>query len=101
MGFLQSQTIDISEIKTEAATEPSPIDIEEANEISQNQEEKRFITSPADIEIHRKINLQDADVSDEHQNIKQKINQNHGHSVWYICVSIMYHWYNIYIWVLV
>ena len=23
--------------------------------------------SPADIEIHRKINLQDADVSDEHQ----------------------------------
>ena len=36
--------------------------------ISQNQEEKKFIMSPADIEVHRKINLQDADVSDEHKN---------------------------------
>ena len=66
MGFLQSQTIDISEIKTETSTESSPIGIGEDNEISQNQEGKRFIMSPADIEIHRKVNLQDADVSDEH-----------------------------------
>ena len=34
---------------------------------------KRFITSPADIEIHRKINLQDADVSDEHQKAFQDL----------------------------
>ena len=73
MGFLQSQTIDISEIKTETSTEPSPIGIGEDNEVSQNQEEKRFITSPADIEIHRKINLQDADVSDEHQKAFQDL----------------------------
>ena len=73
MGFLQSQTIDISEIKTKTSTEPSPIDIGEDNEVSQNQEEKRFITSPADIEIHRKINLQDADVSDEHQKALQDL----------------------------
>ena len=32
------------------------------------QEEKKFITSPADIDIHWKVDLQDADVSEEHQN---------------------------------
>ena len=70
MGFLQSQPIDISEIRTETSTEPSPISIgeEDVIEDSQNQEEKKFITSPADIEVHRKINLQDADISDEHKN---------------------------------
>ena len=29
--------------------------------------EKKFITSPADIEIHRKVELQDADITDEQQ----------------------------------
>ena len=69
MGFLQSQPIDISEIRTETSTEPSPIGIgeDDVKEVSQKQEEKKFITSPADIDVHRKINLQDADVSDEHQ----------------------------------
>ena len=69
MGFLQSQPIDISEIRTETSTEPSPIDIgeDDVKEVSQNQEEKKFITSPADIDIHRKVILQDADIS-EHQN---------------------------------
>ena len=69
MGFLQSQPIDISEIMTETSTEPSPIVIEEDNvtEVLQEQEEKKFITSPVDIDIHRKVKLQDADVSEEHQ----------------------------------
>ena len=73
MGFLQSQSMDISELRTLTSTEPSPIGIEEDNEVSQNQEEKRFIMSPADIEVHRKINLQDADVSDEHQKAFQDL----------------------------
>ena len=70
MGFLQSQPIDISEIMTETSIEPSPIGIGEDNfvEVSQEQEEKKFITSPADIDIHQKVELQDADVSEEHQN---------------------------------
>ena len=70
MGFLQNQSLDISEIRTETSTEPSPIIIEEDNvtEVSQEQGEKKFITSPADIEVHRKVELQDADVSEEHQN---------------------------------
>ena len=75
MGFLQNQSIDISEIRTETSTEPSPISIgeEDVQEDLQNQEEKKFITSPADIEVHRKVTLQDADVSDEHQKAFQDL----------------------------
>ena len=70
MGFLQNQSLDISKIMTETSTEPSPIIIEEDNvtEVLQEQGEKKFITSPADIDVHRKVELQDADVSEEHQN---------------------------------
>ena len=55
---------------TETSTEPSPIVIEEDNvtEVLQEQGEKKFITSPADIDVHRKVELQDADISEEHQN---------------------------------
>ena len=54
MGLLQSQPIDISEIMTETCTERSPIVIEEdkITEVLQEQKEKKFITSPADIDIH-------------------------------------------------
>ena len=43
--------------------------IEEDNitEVLQEQGEKKFITSPADIDVHHKVELQDADVSEEHQ----------------------------------
>ena len=34
----------------------------------QEQGEKKFITSPADIDVHQKVELQDAVVSEEHQN---------------------------------
>ena len=70
VGFFQNQSLDISEIRTETSTEPSPIIIEEDNvtKVFQEQGEKKFITSPADIEVHQKVELQDADVSEEHQN---------------------------------
>ena len=62
MGFMQNQSIDISEIITETSTEPSPIELEdEDKEVLQKEEvymenmEKKFITSPADIEVHRKV----------------------------------------------
>ena len=73
VGYMQNQLLDISEIMTETSTEPSPIILEEDDkEVLQEQErevnkekiEKRFITSPADIEIHRKVELQDADVTE-------------------------------------
>ena len=70
MGFLPNQLLDISEIMTETSIEPSPIVIREDNvtEVLQEQGEKKFITSPADIDVHRKVELQDADISEEHQN---------------------------------
>ena len=78
MGFMQNQCLDMSEIVTETSMEPSPILLEEDDDIEGLQEqkeeivseskEKKFITSPADIEVHQKIELQDADVSEEQQN---------------------------------
>ena len=77
MGFLQSQSLDISEIITETSTEPSPILLEEDNnkegleeqkkKITSEYTEKKFITSPADIDVHRKIDLQDTEVTEEQQ----------------------------------
>ena len=74
MGFMQIQSVEISEIMTETSTEPSSIMYEDDNkEVLNNQEgetgkeslEKNFITSPVDIEVHRKVELQDADIMDE------------------------------------
>ena len=77
MGFMQSQYLDISEIVTETSTEPSPIFLEEDNDTEESREqrketafeynEKKFITSPADIDIHRKVDLQDAEITEEQQ----------------------------------
>ena len=59
---------------TETSTEPSPITLEDDDkevlnkqerEISKESSEKRFITSPTDIEVHRKVELQDVDITDE------------------------------------
>ena len=74
-GFMQNQSLDISEIVTETSTEPSPIVLEDDDKaVLQEQEgevnikmEKRFITSPAEIEVHRKVELQDAEVIEAQQ----------------------------------
>ena len=77
MGYMQIQSFDISEIMTQTYTEPSPIIFEDDDkEVLDKQErkrnkesiEKRFITSPTDIDIHRKVILQDADITEEQQN---------------------------------
>ena len=74
MGFMQIQSFEISEIMTETSTEPSSLTYEDDDkEVLHKQEgesekenvEKKFITSPADIEVHRKVELQDADIMDE------------------------------------
>ena len=67
MDFMQNQSLDISEIMTETSTEPSPILLEEDNDTEGSKEqkketafkcnEKKFITSPAAIDIHRKVDL--------------------------------------------
>ena len=77
MGCMQNQSLDISEIRTETSVEPSPIIFEDDDkEVLQEQEgkvnkgniEKRFITSPANIEVHRKVELQDADITEAQRN---------------------------------
>ena len=72
MGFMQIQSLDISEIMNETSIEPSSIILEDdekevlnkEEEVGNENVEKRFITSPDDIEIHRKVELQDADITD-------------------------------------
>ena len=77
MGFMQIQSLNISEIMTETSTEPSPIIIEDDNKeilnkqegkISKESVKKRFITSPANIDVHRKVELQDEDITEDQQN---------------------------------
>ena len=72
MGFMQNLSLDISEIVTETSMEPSYIIFEDddkevlqnlTGEINTETTEKKFITSPADIEVHRKFALQDADIT--------------------------------------
>ena len=73
VGFMHIQSLEISEIMTETSTEPSSLIYEDDDEVPNKQEgdfekeivEKKFITSPADIEVHGKVELQDADISDE------------------------------------
>ena len=62
---------------TETSTEPSPILLQEDNdtegpegqkkELTFEYTEKKFITSPPDIDMHRKVDLQDAEVTKEQQ----------------------------------
>ena len=71
MGFLQNQSLDISEIMTETSTETLTY-YDRGGQYNrgttENKEKRNFITSPADIDVHRKVKLQDADVSEKHQN---------------------------------
>ena len=73
MGFMQNQSLDILEIVTETSTEPLPIILEDDDkevlqklngEVNTENKEKRFITSPANIEVHRKVELQDANITE-------------------------------------
>ena len=72
MGFMQIQALDVSEIMTETSTEPSPIVLEDdekevcdkqEREVNKENIEKRFITSPTNIEVHRKVEIQNADIT--------------------------------------
>ena len=68
------QPLEISEIMMETSTEPSSLIYEDDDKWVPNMQEgdfekekveKKFITSPVDIEVHRKVELQDANISDE------------------------------------
>ena len=68
MGFMTSQPLDISEIVAETSTEPSSILLDEDDDTEESKtkceidtpfelNEKKFLSSPADIDIHRKVDL--------------------------------------------
>ena len=78
MGFMQSQSLDISEIMTKTLYRtPLPFLLEKDNDTEETEEqkkgttfeytEKKFITSPTDIDVHRKVDLQEAEVTKEQQ----------------------------------
>ena len=75
MSYMNIQPLEISEILTETSIEPTSIiceinekkDPEKQKEALEEEVEKKFITSPADIDVHRKVELQDTDVSEEHK----------------------------------
>ena len=64
--YICIQPIEISEIVTEISIEPSSLMCEDdEKKVCDKQGEKKFNTSPADIDVHRKVELQDADISEE------------------------------------
>ena len=74
VGFMHIQPLEISEILMETSTEPSSLIYEDDDngvpnmqegDLEKEKVEKKFITSPADIEVHRKVELQDANILDE------------------------------------
>ena len=75
---MPDHSLNISEIVNETSTEPSPILLEDDDDMDGLQEQKRkgtsenrekkFITSPADIEVHWKVELQDAEITEVQQN---------------------------------
>ena len=59
--------VSINEIKIESEVQVSPELIDFQDLAEKADTEKKFITSPADIEIHRKTELKDAEVSQKHK----------------------------------
>ena len=57
--------VSINEIKIETEVQMSPEIVNFKDIVEKADTEKKFITSPADIEIHRKTELKDANVSQE------------------------------------
>ena len=78
MGFMHCQSLDVSEIVTRTSTEPSSVTLDEGYDTGESEiehelevplrpDEKQFITSPTDIDVHRKVDLQDAEVQEEQE----------------------------------
>ena len=64
LGYLEPSPIKITEIVKEECNKVSEIDEKEDESIPL---EKKFITSPAEVNTHRKMQLQDAEVTEEYR----------------------------------
>ena len=65
LGNLELVKEDIQKMVTNTAMEMMSVEIEEDQNTEVGEVEKKFITSPTDVEVHRKVNLQDAKVTNE------------------------------------
>ena len=64
LGYLEPSPIEITEIVKEECNKVGEIDEKEDESIPL---EKKFITSPAEVNTHRKMQLQDAEVTEEYR----------------------------------
>ena len=65
LGSLESMADNIQKIITSTSMEMMSTEAEENQNTEVREVEKKFITSPADVEIHRRVNLQNAKVTEE------------------------------------
>ena len=65
LGSLEPVEENIKKLITSTSMEMMSIEIEENQNTEAGEVEKKFLTSPADVEVHRKVNLQDAKVTVE------------------------------------
>ena len=63
LGNLELVEEDIEKIVTNTAMEIMSVEIEEDQNTEVGEVEKKFITSPADVEVHQKVNLQNAKIT--------------------------------------
>ena len=73
LGHLELVEEDIEKIVTNTAMEIMSVEIEEDQNTEVGEVEKKFITSPADVEVHRKVNLQDAKITNENLQIFKEL----------------------------
>ena len=66
LGQLEPTSISLEEMATETSLRKTEIQ-EEIQKDDTIPLEKKFITSPADVDRHRKVLLQDADIADEYR----------------------------------
>ena len=73
LGNLELVEEDIEKIVTNTAMEIMSVEIEEDQNAEVGEVEKKFITSPADVEVHQKVNLQDAKITNENLQIFKEL----------------------------
>ena len=72
LGNLNPLEENVQKIITSTSMEMMSIEEEENQNTEVGEVEKKFITSPADVEVHQKVNLQDAEITEENlQQFKQ------------------------------
>ena len=65
LGSLESVENNVQKIITSTSIEMMSTEAEENQNTEVGEVEKKFITSPADVEVHRRVNLQNAKVTEE------------------------------------